>query len=341
MSPKITIVVSIYRSETYIRKCVDSIINQSLKEIEIILVDDGSSDRSGLICDEYAERDNRIKVIHKENGGDNSSRNAGLSAARGDYVGFVDGDDYVESDMYEVMYNVAIKEQVDIVNCGVHIESPSGTEKIATQFEKKKILTHSDLMTCLNSLHNRLEDMYWCWRNIYRKRLIDEIKINFDESFRYGPDTNFNFLVFFHAQSFYCVDQFFYHYVYHPSSIMNIRYKEQYLEELSKTYNKRLAICRSIGLDNVCIVRGVSTTVIEKHLFLLLVNAWENPRKGFIKQLKAIRNSEMVSVSFVYYQKTRKLPTAMQSIIYLMKFRMYYLVLIVFAVSIFKRNFAS
>ncbi|OOL43593.1 glycosyl transferase family 2, partial [Enterococcus faecium] len=97
-------IVPVYKVEKYLRKCVDSILAQTFTDFEVILVDDGSPDNSGKICDEYAEKDNRVRVIHKENGGLSSARNAGIDVARGKYLGFVDSDDYIDEDMYEILY---------------------------------------------------------------------------------------------------------------------------------------------------------------------------------------------------------------------------------------------
>ena len=96
---KISVIVPVYKVEPYLRKCLDSIVGQTHRNLEIILVDDGSPDNCGAICDEYAARDERIKVIHKENGGVASARNAGLAVASGDYIGWVDSDDWIETDM--------------------------------------------------------------------------------------------------------------------------------------------------------------------------------------------------------------------------------------------------
>ncbi|WP_227166600.1 glycosyltransferase, partial [Enterococcus faecium] len=101
---EISIIVPVYKVEKYLRKCVDSILAQTFTDFEVILVDDGSPDNSGKICDEYAEKDNRVRVIHKENGGLSSARNAGIDVARGKYLGFVDSDDYIDEDMYEILY---------------------------------------------------------------------------------------------------------------------------------------------------------------------------------------------------------------------------------------------
>ena len=113
----ISVIVPVYNVENYLRKCLDSIINQTYKDLEIIVVDDGSTDSSGKICDEYAEHDSRIKVIHKPNGGLSDARNAGLSVCVGEYISFVDSDDYIEKNMYEIMIRSAIKEDSDMVVC--------------------------------------------------------------------------------------------------------------------------------------------------------------------------------------------------------------------------------
>ena len=114
---KISVIVPVYNVEKFIRRCLDSIINQTMKDLEIILVDDGSTDNSGVICDEYAKLDNRITVIHKENGGVSSARNRGLDVATGEWIAFVDSDDYIEEDMYEVLYKTATEKNVDICAC--------------------------------------------------------------------------------------------------------------------------------------------------------------------------------------------------------------------------------
>lgn len=116
----ISIIVPVYKVENYLSKCLDSMICQTYKNIEIILVDDGSPDNSGKICDDYAKKDSRIKVIHKENGGLSDARNAGLKIATGKYIGFVDSDDYISVEMYEKLYNQAKKEDADIACCNYY-----------------------------------------------------------------------------------------------------------------------------------------------------------------------------------------------------------------------------
>lgn len=103
----VSIIVPVYNTGKYLYKCLDSILNQTLQEIELILVDDGSDDNSGAICDFYSERDKRVRVIHKKNEGVSIARNVGMQAAKGEYIGFVDSDDWIEKEMYQEMYYYA------------------------------------------------------------------------------------------------------------------------------------------------------------------------------------------------------------------------------------------
>ena len=114
---KISVIVPVYRAEQYIVRCVDSILTQKFHDIELILVDDGSPDHCPEICDKYAQKDNRVKVIHQKNGGVAAARNAGLILAQGEYITFVDSDDFIEPDMYQSMIQVADQYDCDVVMC--------------------------------------------------------------------------------------------------------------------------------------------------------------------------------------------------------------------------------
>ena len=129
----ISIIVPVYNVEKYLKKCVDSIVNQTYKNLEIILVDDGATDNSGKICDELVELDNRIKVYHKKNGGLSDARNYGVERATGDYIGFVDSDDYIDAEMYERLYEAIKKENVDVAECNLKIVYPEKTDLFTDQ----------------------------------------------------------------------------------------------------------------------------------------------------------------------------------------------------------------
>lgn len=129
----ISIIVPVYNVEKYLEKCVNSIVNQTYKNLEIILVDDGATDSSGKLCDELAKIDNRIKVYHKENGGLSDARNYGVEKSTGEYIGFVDSDDYIDAEMYEKLYEAIKKENVDVAECNLKIIYPDREELFIEQ----------------------------------------------------------------------------------------------------------------------------------------------------------------------------------------------------------------
>lgn len=138
MNPLITVIVPVYNTEKYLSKCVDSIINQTYTKLEIILVDDGSTDSSPQICDRYEVQDQRVKVIHKKNGGQATARNAALSIAKGEFIGFVDSDDYVDSSMYQTLIDAIDRHHADIAVCGrYNVNLVTGSLYMQFDFEQE------------------------------------------------------------------------------------------------------------------------------------------------------------------------------------------------------------
>ena len=169
MKPVISIIVPVYNVERWIGKCIDSIINQTYKNLEIILVDDGSPDNCPAICDEYAEKDKRIKVIHKKNGGLSDARNAGLEIATGEYIGFVDSDDWIEKDMFEYLADGLTKYDADISICNI-----INVYNFKTIIDKANMDVVVDKYEGLERLFSdRLENYAWnklykrdCWKGV-------------------------------------------------------------------------------------------------------------------------------------------------------------------------------
>lgn len=129
--PEISIIVPVYKVEQYLPRCIDSILNQTFTDFELILVDDGSPDNCGRICDEYAKIDSRIRAIHKENGGVSSARNIGINEAKGKYIMFCDSDDYVDNNWCETLYKEIVKNPKAFITCNCWREQPNGTDKVA------------------------------------------------------------------------------------------------------------------------------------------------------------------------------------------------------------------
>ena len=140
--PKISVIIPVYNIENEVTRCIDSVMNQSFRDLEIILVDDGSIDNSGSICDEYQQRDVRIRVIHKENGGLSDARNVGMDAATGEYLAFVDGDDWIDVNMYKDMYEYMLEMKAEIAVC--RYREINGND-ISFSGEKKTFSSHEAL----------------------------------------------------------------------------------------------------------------------------------------------------------------------------------------------------
>ena len=165
----ISVIVPVYKVEQYLPKCIESIINQTYQKLEIILVDDGSPDNCGNICEEYAKNDKRIKVFHKENGGLSDVRNYGIARANGEYLAFVDSDDWIDSDMYETLINLAEENKADIVNSGYYFDFP---HKIvpATSIDKK---FDNSIDLCKSLIKGEVDTGVWC--KLFHKRCFTDI----------------------------------------------------------------------------------------------------------------------------------------------------------------------
>ena len=184
--PEISIIIPVYRVEDYLRQCVDSILAQTFSDIEVILVDDGSPDACGTICDQYAEKDARVKVIHKPNGGVSSARNAGLEAATGSLIGFVDGDDYVAPDMYEFLRDKLLASGADIAACGAYMCFQNHTILRCKRNFHGLVNTETayKLMLEGNVIHAFVTD------KLYRRHCFDKIRypqgMTFEDIYIYG-----------------------------------------------------------------------------------------------------------------------------------------------------------
>ena len=165
----ISVIVPVYNVEPYLEKCLDSICAQTCRDLEILLIDDGSADQSGVICDEYAARDPRIRVFHTENRGLSAARNLGLDEAKGEYIGFVDSDDWIEPDLYEYLLEAAGRTGADVTECGVFREFPDRTLK---RERKDRVMSGADAVRALVS--RELSD--GVWNKLYRRRCFESIR---------------------------------------------------------------------------------------------------------------------------------------------------------------------
>lgn len=171
MSEKISVIVPVYKVEKYLDKCVSSIVNQTYKNLEIILVDDGSPDNCPAMCDAWAEKDDRVKVIHKKNGGLSDARNAGMKIAIGEFIGFVDSDDWIAPGMYQHLYEIMISDQSDIAVCGALMVWEDGRTQKLTR-DGSCVLNREDAMRAI------IEESWLkqpVWNKLYRTEKIRDI----------------------------------------------------------------------------------------------------------------------------------------------------------------------
>lgn len=202
MEPLITVICPAYNVEDYLEKCVESILNQTYKNLEILLIDDGSTDATGRICDEFARKDKRVRAFHKENGGVSSARNFGLDNAHGDYLAFVDSDDSIDPEMYEILLKILVREDADFVGCSFFDDYGSrkvqnGGMKTTSIWQGEDIFLH------------RSELRFLVWNKLYKRSLIGEQRFALGQVYE---EVHFIAPLFFQAKKVAYYDACLYNY---------------------------------------------------------------------------------------------------------------------------------
>lgn len=206
----ISVIVPVYNAEQYLEKCIESIINQTYKNLEIIIIDDGSTDKSPEICDKYAAKDVRINLVHKENGGVSSARNAGLDVFKGEYVTFVDSDDFISYDYVEKLYCSVIENSADISICNYKING-----------NKRHKLNRHGKTPASSFIYDYLSltiETDECWGKLFNKSVVDSIRF---DNYKVSEDSLFVFYCLINANFVSFVDEYLYCYRVHNESVIN------------------------------------------------------------------------------------------------------------------------
>jgi len=308
-SPKVSIIVPVYNTEKYLAKCLDSVISQTLKDIEIIILNDGSPDSSAKIAREYAVSDTRIKYLEHDNVGLGVTRNRGMAEASGEYLAFVDSDDYVEPQMMERMYQKAVEEDLDVVICQTFINDKS-SQKIRKELPANKPI---DL-----KVFNKYEFFtkylfansyrYCAWDKIYRSSFIKSNGIFFGDNKKlYAEDLYFQFYILLNSPVINFIPQTFYHYVQRDDSItgsMRRNYMKRHLDMINHFYdiNYKEELYVSMVTD-VVFFRGLLneanyTAVYELGFASFRISCsefYQNPAYGkFIKSSSENKSSKLI-----------------------------------------------
>lgn len=226
---KISVIIPVYNIRDYLERCVSSVTNQTYHNLEIILVDDGSTDGSDMICDRFAEQDERIVVIHKENGGLSDARNAGIDRASGEFISFIDGDDYIESNMYEVMIQ-AVQDDIPLVVCGIRALNSEGVclRDYVWNRNRNEVLTQRECFLAFMAGNYNGFDVA-SWNKLYRRDLFENIR------FLKGiisEDIECLYRILDKVDKCVCVKESLYVYVQREGSITNSGFYEKQMDVL-------------------------------------------------------------------------------------------------------------
>lgn len=315
----ISVIVPIYKiKETYLKKCIESIQKQTHQQVQIILIDDGSPDNCGKICDEYKKQDERIIVIHKNNEGVSSARNIGLKYAKGQYVCFVDADDWIDEEFCAEMLKTMQQQQVDIVFAPNSREYLEKTVKISPY--------HSEVALLSSEKQFNIFDMKLIgtvWAKLYKKEIINNTR--FDENLTNAEDIEFNFRVMTENTKCAFIENYGYHYRYLEESAVR-NFKKNMISDYNKTLNKMRENLKEVEDGKkeayIAFVATVYIALCTNYIFNSKNSISYRDKKN---ELIKLSNNE-------YYEEAIKnlnmslLPLTRRSIIWAAKYRMYFLI---------------
>ena len=297
----ISIIVPVFNVEKYLKRCLNSIINQAFQNFELILVDDGSTDNSGKICDEYKLKDNRIKVIHQENAGLSVARNVGIESAVGQYIGFVDADDYISYNMYEVLYNCLIENNADVAVCGLY---NCFANKKVPQYKKKEFY----LLDNITALKMALEGVVFsvhAVNKLYKRKLFK------DNMFPKGKLSEDAFVipkVLYESNKVAVKTLPMYYYVHHNDSITTSRYQEKDLDVVNAYFRNLKFVeknCPQLRRQAEFRLMWAFMYVLDK--MILTENLHKEDMSKYLEIIKILKKSTREILLNPYFSAKRKL----------------------------------
>lgn len=264
----VSVIVPVYNVAKYLGRCLDSLLAQTHNNCEFIVIDDGSTDESARICDQYAVRDGRVKVVHKQNGGLSSARNVGLGRARGSYYVFVDSDDYVEPDYVESLLCAILRSDADLAMCSVICESKNGELSPLPYFAQldDNVHTRHDCM----AIADKNVSMIVAWNKLYRANLWSSLR--FPEGEIHEDELTFHYLME-ECKSIVFISKMLYHYVRNEESIMHSGYSLKNLTRV-KALSERLAVLNRLGYEDL--VPAAIDRLISEYLAYILHMDYHN-----------------------------------------------------------------
>ncbi|MFA1820245.1 glycosyltransferase [Virgibacillus oceani] len=296
IQPDISIIVPVYNSSPYISKCIDSILAQTFRKFELILVNDGSADQSGHICEQYAQQDGRIKIVHKENGGVSSARNAGINIASGEFITFVDADDWIYKDMYSKLYNLCKETNSDISICSIYREING--KVIDTK--REALIKEMDNTEAMKQLFTGKYFRFAVWAKLYKKCCFKNIRYPEDRRLDDLPTT---YKIFSNANKVVYTTYAGYIYLLRENSILTSPYNEKKLDIflgwdeiiafMNKNYpnlsNEYISCFVYYSMDHVYSILNQVEDPVERDKYILYIQLYI--RKYYKEILKTSRLS--------------------------------------------------
>ena len=286
---KISVIVPVYNCESYLPACLDSILNQTFSDLEIIVVDDGSTDGSSAICDAYAQKDTRIQVIHQSNQGVSAARNVGLDIATGEYLSFIDSDDALDPEMYKILIDLSEAHHADIAHCGYRRFRLDGSTVDISGSGKLYEQKPEEALRCLITGQLFVGGL---WNKLYRQCLFSDIR--FDPDLKINEDVLVNYLAFRKAHHTVFLDKPLYHYYERVGSACNQTAQKKKLLDCAKATGQIYEGCLGTELQNAAAERYfVSLTGIYRFYVFDSMNRSRSQRLSLHHTIKNIgaRNS--------------------------------------------------
>lgn len=298
MNPKISIIIPVYNVEQYLPRCIDSILAQTFTNFELILIDDGSTDSSGKICDKYSEKDSRVKVIHKENGGLSSARNVGLGNAAGKYISFIDSDDYVSSDYLEYLHSLIKKYDADVVSANYILTYSNKVNFISRKKEQLIIGKEKILFFYLKQDKMNKKNDFPVWIKLYKKELFDGIQF---PSGKLYEDNITNFKIFQKCERYAKSSKIVYAYFQRRKSITKSKLSQKHLAlidsskemlELAGNDKKIAKLCRrkiAMSYFSILAMYVRYGTDLSEEKINGLVNEYKEIKHNYLKTEKSMK----------------------------------------------------
>lgn len=311
MNPKVSIIIPMYNVEKYIEKCIESVINQTYKNLEIILVNDGSPDNCKGIAKHYSKFDNRIKVINKNNGGLSDARNAGLKIVTGDYVCFVDSDDYIELNTIEVLINSEGTLNPDVIVFSYFNEKVDFNESIISKTPVQLDVENLESMTSI---------IGYAWNKLYKTSLIKDCNISFIKGLSLVEDIVFNENIFLNAEKIHYLNKPLYHYIDRKRSSLIKQYHEKSFDLQKMGYKSRENVMKKLFGENKDIKKTLANAYITGIRYCLANLFFYKNNLGIKDKYKLVKL--MLSEEETRHQVSNYVPVTFQD--KLIKFYVFY-----------------